>query len=45
MADPSFTDLRGERVLVTGSSSGIGAAVAIGFARVGALVAVHYKEN
>jgi 3-oxoacyl-[acyl-carrier protein] reductase len=34
-------DLRGKRVLVTGSSTGIGAAVARGFARHGARVAVH----
>lgn len=34
-------DLTGKRVLITGSSTGIGAAVARGFARHGARVAVH----
>jgi 3-oxoacyl-[acyl-carrier protein] reductase len=37
-----FTD---QVVLVTGASSGIGAAVAEGFARHGARVAVHYHRN
>lgn len=35
-------DLKGRRILVTGSSTGIGAAVAVGYARLGAAVAVHY---
>ena len=38
-------DLRGRRVLVTGSSTGIGEAVAIGFAEQGAEVAVHFNRS
>ncbi len=38
-------DLRRKAVLVTGASSGIGAAVAEGFGRYGARVAVHYRRN
>jgi 3-oxoacyl-[acyl-carrier protein] reductase len=38
-------DLRGKRVLVTGSSTGIGAAVAREFARLGARVVVHGNRN
>lgn len=40
-----FTDLTGKSVLITGASSGIGAAVARGFAAQGAIVAVHYFNN
>jgi 3-oxoacyl-[acyl-carrier protein] reductase len=38
-------DLRGKSVLVTGASSGIGAAVAEGFGRQAARVAVHYNRG
>src|SRR5579885_3166309 len=38
-------DLKGKRVLVTGASTGIGAAVARGFAAAGARVAVHYHAS
>ncbi|MFZ9415679.1 MAG: SDR family NAD(P)-dependent oxidoreductase, partial [Alphaproteobacteria bacterium] len=38
-------DLRGKRVLVTGASTGIGAAVARGFGAAGAVVAVHYNAS
>jgi len=38
-------DLKDKVVLVTGSSTGIGAAVARGFARNGAKVAVHYHSS
>jgi 3-oxoacyl-[acyl-carrier protein] reductase len=38
-------DLKTKRVLVTGASSGIGAAVARGFARAGAKVAIHYNSH
>src|SRR6185436_15127623 len=37
------SDLRGKAVLITGSSRGIGAAVARGFGAAGAKVAVHYR--
>jgi len=40
-----FDDLAGRRVLVTGASSGIGAAVAAGFAGCGARVALHYRSG
>ena len=38
-------DLKGKVVLVTGASTGIGAAVAQGFAKSGAKVAVHYGKS
>lgn len=40
-----LSDLAGRRVLVTGGSTGIGAAIALGFAAQGAKVAVHYNES
>ncbi|MBL8703132.1 MAG: SDR family oxidoreductase [Alphaproteobacteria bacterium] len=38
-------DLKDKRVLVTGASTGIGAAVAIGFGAAGAAVGVHYNAS
>ena len=38
-------DIKGKRVLVTGSSTGIGAAMAIEFGRLGAAVAVHGNRS
>ena len=40
-----FDDLKGKRVLITGSSTGIGAAAAIAFGELGARVAVHYNSS
>lgn len=40
-----FEEFRGKPVLVTGASSGIGAAVALAFGRFGANVGVHYNSN
>jgi len=40
-----YEDLKGKRVLVTGSSSGIGSAAAVMFAKQGCFVGVHYNET
>ena len=40
-----FAELAGKRVLVTGASGGIGAAVAAAFAQCGAAVALHYGSG
>jgi len=39
------TDLKGKAVLITGASTGIGAAAARAFARVGSRVAIHYNAS
>jgi 3-oxoacyl-[acyl-carrier protein] reductase len=41
----SFADLKGKRVLIIGASTGIGAAVARGFAQCGARVGIHYNAS
>jgi 3-oxoacyl-[acyl-carrier protein] reductase len=45
MWSDAFSELRGKRVLITGASSGIGAAAALGFGEFGASVAVHYGSH
>ena len=40
-----YEDLKGKKVLVTGSSSGIGEATAIAFAKQGCFVGVHYFKT
>src|SRR5512137_2855671 len=40
-----MSDLKGKVVLITGSSTGIGAAAARAFGRAGARVAVHYHSS
>lgn len=40
-----FEDLKGKKVLVTGSSSGIGSATAVEFAKQGCFVGVHYFKT
>ena len=40
-----YEDLKAKKVLVTGASSGIGAAAAIMFARQGSVVGVHYNQS
>ncbi len=43
--DAAVYGLKDKAVLITGAGSGIGAAVARGFARSGAKVAIHYRTN
>lgn len=45
MKSETFAHLDGKIAVVTGSSSGIGRAIAIEFARAGAEVLVHYRES
>ena len=45
MSKTPFADLTGHRAVVTGSSSGIGRAIALEFARAGADVVVHYRTS
>ncbi|WP_246638409.1 SDR family NAD(P)-dependent oxidoreductase [Rhizobium laguerreae] len=40
-----FEDLNGKAILITGASTGIGAAAAVGFARSGSRVAIHYNQR
>lgn len=45
MQTPVLEDLRGKSVLITGASTGIGAAAARAFARCGCRVVVHFNES
>ena len=40
-----ISDLQGKVVLITGASTGIGAAAAIAFARLGSNLAIHYNAS
>jgi 3-oxoacyl-[acyl-carrier protein] reductase len=40
-----ISDLKGKVVLITGASTGIGAAAAVAFARLGCKLVVHYNES
>src|SRR6478672_8402539 len=45
MSEPLTPDLAGKSVLITGASTGIGAAAARAFARAGCRVAIHYNAS
>jgi 3-oxoacyl-[acyl-carrier protein] reductase len=45
LSELSIPDLKGKAVLITGASTGIGAALARGFARQGAMVGLHYNSS
>jgi 3-oxoacyl-[acyl-carrier protein] reductase len=45
LSDIVIPDLRGKAVLITGASSGIGAALARAFARQGSMVGLHYNSS
>src|SRR5436190_837726 len=45
MPEPLTPDLAGKSVLITGASTGIGAAAARAFARAGCRVAIHYNAS
>ena len=45
MPDPLVPDLAGKSVLITGASTGIGAAAARAFARAGCRVGIHYNAS
>lgn len=45
MPSENFANLTGKTAVVTGSSSGIGRAIALEFARAGASVMVHYRRS
>jgi 3-oxoacyl-[acyl-carrier protein] reductase len=40
-----FDDIRGKKILITGASTGIGAAAAVAFGKHGAKVAVHFNRS
>ena len=43
--DATTSDLKGKSVLITGASTGIGAAAARAFAKAGCRVAIHYNAS
>src|SRR5881394_4543120 len=45
MSEPLTHDLAGKSVLITGASTGIGAAAARAFAKAGCRVAIHYNAS
>lgn len=45
VSDSAFCDLTGKKAMVTGSSSGIGKAIALELAEAGADVLIHYRDS